>query len=254
MTVADLHMLTGAYALHALDPAERDAFEAHLAVCESCAEEVREFAATTERLGLSVAEAPPPELRERVLRGIRTVRQEPPLVHRPVAPEAGAGAVRRLPRAYRFALAACVALAAALGGVAVWQHQSAQAERRTADRADARSAEIAAVLTASDAHATSGTVRGGASATVVESASVGRAVMLTSGLPALPGGRTYQLWYDDSGTMRPAGFVTPAAAHQTVLLKGGLDGAEGMGITVEPAGGSPHPTSTPVALMLFQRS
>jgi len=36
-----------------------------------------------------------------------------------------------------------------------------------------------------------------------------------------------------------------------VLLQGAVDGADGMGITVEPAGGSPEPTSPPVAVMDF---
>ena len=36
MTHPDLHTLTGAYALDALDPDERDAFEAHLPDCDPC--------------------------------------------------------------------------------------------------------------------------------------------------------------------------------------------------------------------------
>ncbi|MBH0245536.1 anti-sigma factor, partial [Streptomyces cavourensis] len=36
-----------------------------------------------------------------------------------------------------------------------------------------------------------------------------------------------------------------------VLLDGPVDRATGMGITVEPAGGSAEPTSDPVALMDF---
>jgi hypothetical protein len=36
-----------------------------------------------------------------------------------------------------------------------------------------------------------------------------------------------------------------------MLLDGPIDGATGMGITVEPAGGSPQPTTEPVGLMEF---
>jgi anti-sigma factor RsiW len=39
-----LHGLTAAYALDALDPEERDAFEEHLAGCERCRVEVAELA------------------------------------------------------------------------------------------------------------------------------------------------------------------------------------------------------------------
>ncbi|WP_461030738.1 RskA family anti-sigma factor, partial [Streptomyces sparsus] len=75
MNTADLHTLTGAYALHALSDEERVVFERHLAACTSCAQEVRELAETAERLGRAVAVPPPPELRQRVLRQIGTVRQ-----------------------------------------------------------------------------------------------------------------------------------------------------------------------------------
>ncbi|OEV08981.1 hypothetical protein AN219_30710, partial [Streptomyces nanshensis] len=76
----DLHTLTGAYAVHALPEAEHVAFERHLAECPACAREVDELRATAARLGLAVTAAPPPEMRERVLGRITTVRQEPPKV------------------------------------------------------------------------------------------------------------------------------------------------------------------------------
>ena len=53
MSTAELHTLTGAYALHALPEDERVAFERHLGACEACAQEVRELSATAARLGLA---------------------------------------------------------------------------------------------------------------------------------------------------------------------------------------------------------
>ncbi len=61
----------------------------------------------------------------------------------------------------------------------------------------------------------------------------------------------YQLWFDDAGTMPSAGLMNPARSAQTVLLRGTVDDSSGMGITVEPAGGSTHPTSAPLALLTF---
>lgn len=61
----------------------------------------------------------------------------------------------------------------------------------------------------------------------------------------------YQLWFDDRGTMRSAGLIDRAATSDTALLDGPVDGASGMGITVEPAGGSTQPTSAPLALLTF---
>jgi len=76
---ADPHILTGAYALNALDPAEDETFRHHLAGCRRCAQEARELAETAARLGAAAGSPVPPELRARVLHWIGTVRQLPPL-------------------------------------------------------------------------------------------------------------------------------------------------------------------------------
>ncbi|WP_181769233.1 RskA family anti-sigma factor, partial [Streptomyces albidus (ex Kaewkla and Franco 2022)] len=124
---AELHTLTGAYAVHALPEAEREKFERHLTACPSCEREVAELRATAGRLGLAVSASASPEMRDRVLRRIANVRQEPPKLTRGPGPGTdagrphGGGTSRRLRSLPRFALAACLAAAATFGGVAVWQ-------------------------------------------------------------------------------------------------------------------------------------
>ncbi|MFJ6854875.1 anti-sigma factor domain-containing protein [Streptomyces sp. NPDC091271] len=249
MSTAELHTLTGAYALHALPDEERVAFERHLGACEACAQEVRELSATAARLGLAVSATPPPGLRDRVLRDITTVRQEPPARGR----SAGSGvSARRAGRWSTYALAACVAAAAAFGGVAVWQNQVAQDARQETARAEQHNEQVARVLAAPDARTSAADLGDGARGTVVVSQSVNRAVFLASDMARPPGGKVYQLWFDDGGTMRAAGLMNPAVTDDAVLLDGPVDRASGMGITVEPAGGSEQPTSDPVALMEFQ--
>ncbi|MER6637199.1 anti-sigma factor domain-containing protein [Streptomyces microflavus] len=247
MTTADLHTLTGAYALHALPEDERREFERHLGDCEACTQEVRELSATAARLGLAVAETPPRELRERVLREITTVRQEPPAHGR----RGRTVTTGRTGRWSGYALAACVAAAAAFGGVAVWQNQVAQDARQEANQATRQNEQLAQVLSAPDAKTTSGELTGGARGTVVVSQDRNQAVFLASGMERPPSGKVYQLWFNDEGTMRSAGLMNPAASDDAVLLDGPVDRATGMGITVEPAGGSAEPTSDPVALMDF---
>ncbi|PYC87649.1 anti-sigma factor [Streptomyces tateyamensis] len=251
---ADLHLLTGAYATDALDEPERGRFERHLAGCESCAEEVAEFAETLSRLGAAEAVAVPPELKRRVLAELVTVRQLAPEAHEdadsPVptdrVPRRRGRAARQWPK---LALAACLALAAGLGGLAVQQHDQAQQARARAARLEAQQAGFSALLTAPDARTATGTVRGGAVGTVVWSSARGQAGFLASGLPALGADRTYQLWFNDAGTMRPAGLLPGSGG--SLLLQGPLDGAVGVGMTVEPAGGSAHPTSAPIMLLAF---
>jgi anti-sigma-K factor RskA len=249
MTAADLHRMSGAYALHALPEEEREAFERHLAGCEPCAQETAELCATAARLGLAASAVPRPELREQVLRRITTVRQEPPGAPGP-AGSPGRGTVRgRL--LSRWALAACLAAATALGGTAVWQHDRAEEALGRAHTAEQRAAEIADVLSAPDARTRVGALAGGATGSVVVSRSRDRAVFVVSGLPRPPAGKVYQLWFDEGGAMRSAGLLDPGRSDQTVLMRGAVGGSSGMGVTVEPAGGSQGPTSAPLALMEF---
>ncbi|MFD7785875.1 anti-sigma factor [Streptomyces nojiriensis] len=249
MNTTDPHTLTGAYALNALEPDERAAVERHLADCVSCTLEVREFSETAARLGLAVAAQPSPALRDEVMRRIATVRQEGPS---PVRAARGGHVRPRWRPVSNWALAACIAAAVALGGVAVAQYQQAEDARQQAQQARLANDAVGSVLAAADARVTTAPLRGGAVGTVVVSASRNQAVFAASGLPAPPGGKVYQLWYNDGGgKMRSAGLMDSGTPATATLLDGPVNAASGMGVTVEPAGGSPHPTSAPVALLAF---
>ncbi|GLF99202.1 anti-sigma factor [Streptomyces yaizuensis] len=250
MTGTDPHTLTGAYALDALDDDERAVFERHLAGCDSCARECADFLAAAARLALAETVTPRPDLRERVLGQVTSVRQLPP------GPAAPAARLRRSARraggASRWALAACLAAATALGTTALWQYERAGDARARAERAERHAGDIAGitgVLAAPDARSGTARLAGGATATVVVSKSRDRAVFLASGMAGPPRGKVYQLWFEDGGVMRPAGVMDPGRASQAVLMRGAVGTASGMGITVEPEGGSPRPTSSPVATM-----
>ncbi|MGV9270205.1 anti-sigma factor [Kitasatospora sp. NPDC003701] len=246
MNAADLHTLTGAYAAHALDPVESAAFERHLTDCPVCAREVAEFAATLARLGSAAFVVPPDALRVQVLAALPTVRQDAP----PTAPVPG-GTIRsgRRPGGWtKLALAACLAAAAGAGGLAVQQHRQAEEARGRAAAVRQEADRLAGLLTAPDTRTATGAATGGAGAgTVVWSRERGRVAFLASGLPAPAAGTTYQLWFDDAGTMRVAGLLP--GGDGVLLLTGPLGGARGVGVTVEPAGGSARPTAAPVLLL-----
>jgi anti-sigma-K factor RskA len=64
----DLHDLTAAYALDALDGDEAEAYERHLSQCEECRQELAELNETATALAFAaVAPAPPSRLRESLL-------------------------------------------------------------------------------------------------------------------------------------------------------------------------------------------
>jgi anti-sigma-K factor RskA len=64
----ELHDLTAAYALDALDPDEAEAYERHLSQCEDCRLQLAELNETAGALAFgTVAPAPPPRLRAAIL-------------------------------------------------------------------------------------------------------------------------------------------------------------------------------------------
>ncbi|MFB6768285.1 anti-sigma factor domain-containing protein [Streptomyces sp. NPDC056337] len=248
----DPHLDVGAYTLHALPPDEEAAFENHLASCPACREEAAELAATAALLAAAELRTPSPEVRRRVLAQIGTVRQE-----RRVAPDrdpaaAAAPAARRRRggrRALGFALAASVAAAAALGGIAWWQHSEADTAREQVHEAEAGAETLAGVLAASDATISTTTLSDGATASVVTSRAEGEAAFIAAGLPPLSGDQVYELWYARGDEHWPAGLLPGTGGDLAHVMDGPLRQATTVGITVEPAGGSPQPTTKPLGVI-----
>ncbi|MFJ3099529.1 anti-sigma factor [Streptomyces hydrogenans] len=239
----DAHTLAAAYALGALDDTERKDFEAHVQACEACRQEAAEFEATAARLAGAVSQTPPAADKAQVMAAIDGVRQLPPRVPAPSAVPAIGGFLRR--RAVPLALAASVA-AAVLGGVAVRQTQNGQELEQRARQSQQQLDAVSAVLAAPDARTAHGKAANGALTTVVSSEQQNQAVFTAANLPAPGTGKTYQLWLDHDGTMRPAGLIDHDG---TVVLAGNPADAGAVGLTLEPSGGSPQPTTDPLLLM-----
>jgi anti-sigma-K factor RskA len=238
----DLHLLTGVYALDAVDGPERDRFERHLAGCRSCANEVRGLAATAAQLGLAVAEPAPADLRSRVLAAATVTRQVPP-DSAEVPPRGSTGGAPWVSRLAVAVAALCLVIAVAFGAIAL----SAQ-QRLAADQAQDRA--IAAVLAAPDAQVVIQRTTRGGTATAVVSRDEGKVVVTTRGLPALPVSKVYQLWFIGPPGVRSAGLVpAPSGGRTAPVLASGLRSGDVIGMTVEPAGGTSHPTTTPILLM-----
>ncbi|MGH3328329.1 MAG: anti-sigma factor [Streptomycetales bacterium] len=232
----DIHTLAGAYAANALPDDERLLFRQHLADCDACAQEVRELRETLARLGTAVAESPHPELRRRVLAEIATVRQLPPEAARLPVPR------RWLPRLALTAAAVLTVVAVGLGALSVQL-----ADR--ADRAERLASSVAEVLAAPDAQTVHATSRTGGAGTVVAARSQEAAVLVAEGLPDVPQTRTYQLWLIGPDGAKPAGLLPGQGPRPGPVLVRDLGGAERIGLTEEPAGGSEQPTSTPVLVV-----
>jgi len=238
-----LHALSGAYVVDALDDTEREAFERHLPGCLDCQAEVASLREATSVMADAVALAPPESLRTSILAGISTVRPLPP----ETTSSADVVPLHRGRKRFARALAAAAAIVVVGGGTAVvWQQldDTSQTQLSAADQ----------VLAASDAKHYSIDFNDGSTATVVRSATEGKAVLLTQKMAAPPSGKAYELWLrDDTGTMKPAGMMKSAGDHK-LLLEGDASKATGVGITVEPKEGSQTPTSKPIAMFELGRT
>ena len=214
------------YVIGALSPAEREAFEAHLVVCATCAGEVRAFGSVANAIGGAVTPAEPsPEARGRLLdvvAGGAPPRQAP--LRQP-------GAI--LPW---LAVAASLALAVGAGAYAIRL------------RGLAAEAEVfKAVMTAPDL--TQIDLKGqpaapAASARALLSRSRGL-IFTATNLPPLPAGRIYQLWIVTAQAPVSVGLIRPDASGAAQFVLPGdetLPKPAAVAVTIEPDGGVPAPT------------
>ena len=256
----DLHLLAGSYALDALSAPDRGSFERHLQHCASCEAEVRGFRETAARLARARTTEPPPAMRQQVLAAAYRTRQLPPLagdepdraarrgrlvsVVFPSGPRQNQGGAshRRAPRVPRVlvgAVAACAAAGLAFGIVS------------QVSTTPQPPAAISSVLGASDARSQTVRTATGGTLTAVISWDKREAVVTTANMASLPSQQVYQLW-----VMGPAGTTTARSAgllsrtgQPGPVLAAALKPGDRIGITVEPAGGTAAPTTTPVAVM-----
>jgi anti-sigma factor RsiW len=252
----DPHTLAGAYALDALAGADRARFERHLAGCPACDQEQRSLSEATARLALAVAIDPPADLIQRAVAAAARTRQLPASTaeRRPWVPAGRAWRARpaadprpgwrAAPRRLAPALAA-VLLTAAAASAAV----TIAAEHRLS-AAESSEQAIAKVLTAPDAAMLTARVKAGGTVTVVMSHLDRSLVFTTAGLPLLPASRCYELWLMGPRGDRSAGMLpAPHEGMTGPVTATGLTAGDWVGLTVEPAGGSAHPTSRPILML-----
>jgi anti-sigma-K factor RskA len=243
----ELHLLTGGYALDALPDDDRAEFERHLAKCPSCVEEVRGMREAATKLALATAVTPPPQLRELVLAAVPRTRQLPPAGFRLLGRTGQRARVRRLPLSRAGLTAGVLAAAAAIAFLVVTQVSTSH----QLDQSQAANRAIAAVLAAPDARIESASATVGGTVTAVMSTAEGEAVVTTAGVPSLSQAQVYQLWVMTAdGTATSAGLLKVTSSGSAApILAADVRPGDRLGITVEPAGGTQQPTTTPIVTM-----
>ena len=271
MTHQELIDSAASYALDALDGEERVAFESHLAGCARCQSEVaayREVAGALAHAVPSADVAPPPALRDRILRDAHQVRPiaaaraalTPVAAPSAESPKASLPS-QPLPSPRRFGpwVVAAASLAAAIGFAIVDRGSRRESERLRTALAEAqatiaREDSLLAAFVGPEVHVVS--LAAGPDqkpgVRVFWNHTQHRFVVTALGLPPAPAGKTYQLWAIRKGKpplsmgtfdADPNGrAVTTLPVAQEITNGGFIDDCA---LTVEPVGGSPQPTETP---------
>jgi anti-sigma-K factor RskA len=248
--------LAAGHALHALGPDDERAFVAALDAHPEWMSIVGPDEDTAAMLAETVDEvAPAPSTRDAILSRIADLPAGSDAVASAsaggseVTPSAtrdgttaGAGTAPRARRIRRrwLALAASIVLVAAVAvGTAIGLQHSASTPATVA---------LQQIESASDAQMASSDVSGGGSATLHWSTSLGRAVLVTDGMPALPSGRTYELWAVRGDTPIPAGTFDSGGGQASAVVRGAMKPGDTIAVTIEQSGGSPTgtPSSPPI--------
>ena len=225
----EMQELLGAYALDAVEAAERAAIEAHLAECPQCRAEVAEHLETAAMLAASSGQAP-----DGIWDQITGSLDEVTPLRR-----------RRTPTRWLTAAAAVVAIAAvvSLSVDVIQQRERIEELAATTEEATLSGAANAALL-----HPDARRFRlTSAAGTEVDAVLLpdGTGYIVSDNLQPLPRSRTYQLWALGGREPISAGVLGPNPA---VLAFTAPPDAAGLAITDEVAGGVVTPDDDPVAV------
>jgi len=222
-----------AYALGSLDPAEHGRVDAHVAICASCARRLAEYRAVVGALPLALTPvAPPTELWDAIRGDARRVRSDRPVWKRMAA--------LRL-RPARWLAAAAVAALLLTWNVWLQTELTRYAQGPQVEKLARRPARLVILR---------GAAQPQASARIFAAIDGQSGHMAITGLPVLPHGRVYELWFVPkaaSPARTAATFNVDADGRAWVVIKvpADLDDTRAV-IVTEEAAGSLTPTGAPL--------
>jgi anti-sigma-K factor RskA len=256
----DIHAEVGGYLLGSLTPLERERFEAHLAGCGRCRDEVRELAGTVEAfpLALEVSDVEVPDdleagIVEAVRRDVAAREDGVRSKHAEPLPDRSRGERR----GWRMWLAPrrLAAAGAALAVIAVAVVAGTRIAGEDGPPGQPGTLEVAGTMVAPAAGAETGEVR-------VRMTGIGRLISFRSDeLPILPTGEYYELWFVAPGDSPEtpnrisAGTFHPnQQGRSRVEFTAAVDPAKYpiLSVTAEPGDGNPAATG-PEVLRLDSR-
>lgn len=231
-----------AYALGALEGREASALEAHLQTCESCRKELVAYRATSDNLLMSM----PPQEPSAALR--KRLQGRLPSAQRSARP-------RWNWSFSRLAMGLAILLLLALNMVSLFQVRALQSQQAQLLN-QIQNGQMALVML-SYPHTQSFPIQSNdVTGSLLLDREYNNAVLILRGLPAISENQTYQVWLiSPNGERTSAGLVRPQTdipfISEPLEPPQDLVNFVGVGMTVEPAGGSDHPTGSQVFRINF---
>jgi anti-sigma-K factor RskA len=225
-----------AYALGTLDAEDKAALEAHLQSCEACRTELVDYLAISENLLAAI----PPRQPSAALR--KRLQSQLPSAQKQARP--------RFTLSFsQFAMGAALALLLLMSVFAFVQMRAIQSQQASLQQQLKQSQFALSMLAYPDTQSIPipGESGSNLSGSVLLDRDRNTIALVMWRLPELSQDKTYQIWLiEPDGHRVSAGLFRPqpdaSYITQPVFAKPGISSFVGVGVTVEPAGGSDQPT------------
>ena len=227
--------LLPAFTLEALDPDEIRAVDAHLKTCPDCRASLEEYRRVSEGLLFVVPpQAPPPRVRAK-------------LIARMAASKKPAASGLRIRPIWQLAGGLALAVLLILNISTMVQLQSLQRQQIALTRQLQTSQTALALVAYPEGRTLSVTGQAKATGTLVLNSELLSGVLFAWGLDPLDEAHTYQVWLIQPDGRRVSGGLfrpEPGQPFVSVVIPSSRPFSDftGLGVTVEPSGGSPGPT------------
>lgn len=225
-----------AYALGALDAEDIAALESHLKTCASCRDELAEYRAVSESLLTTI----PPKQPSAALR--KRLQSRLPSAKKATRPRLNwsLGSV---------AVGVVFTLLLALSVYSTLQVRALQLQQAQLTRQIQTSQTVLALLSYPNTQNLPINVNNGVTGTLLMDPDRNIATIAVWNMPQLQENQTYQIWLiDPQGGRTSAGIFRPDSNQSfttaSIISDSNLSNFVGIGVTVEPAGGSDHPTGS----------
>ena len=230
--------LLPAFALEALDSDEARTLETHLKTCPDCQASLEEYRAVSDGLMFALPpKAPPPRVRARWIASLAPAK-------------APASSARRAWPIWQFAGGLALVVLLVLNVSTLSQLQALQRQQMSLTQ-QLQTSQTALALVAYPEGRTLTVTGQQATGTLVLNSELKSGVLFAWGLQTLDAAHTYQIWLIQPDGRRVSGGLfrpEPSQPFVSVIIPSSRPFSDftGLGVTVEPSGGSPAPTGPKV--------